>query len=228
MRSDAMIATLFSGGKDSMLAMHRMHAKGRMTELLITMVSDNDFSYMFHKPNIDFTSLQAEALGIRQLFATTKGEKERELDDLRRVFKENNVTELITGAVASVYQKERIEAICRDLSITLHSPIWHIDPMEELAELSSRYNVIVTQIAAEGMEKEFLGARINKAFIDKLLKIQQRYRINLLFEGGEAESFVLDAPLFKKSIGITKSRTEFEGSVGRFIIEDAILEDKMQ
>lgn len=223
-----MIATLFSGGKDSMLAMHRMHAKGRMTELLITMVSDNDFSYMFHKPNIDFTSLQAEALGIRQLFATTKGEKERELDDLRRVFKENNVTELITGAVASVYQKERIEAICRDLSITLHSPIWHIDPMEELAELSSRYNVIVTQIAAEGMEKEFLGARINKAFIDKLLKIQQRYRINLLFEGGEAESFVLDAPLFKKSIGITKSRTEFEGSVGRFIIEDAILEDKMQ
>ena len=54
-----MIATLFSGGKDSMLAMHRMHAKGRMTELLITMVSDNDFSYMFHKPNIDFTSLQA-------------------------------------------------------------------------------------------------------------------------------------------------------------------------
>jgi ABC transporter with metal-binding/Fe-S-binding domain ATP-binding protein len=223
-----MIATLFSGGKDSMLAMHRMHAKGRMTELLITMVSDNDFSYMFHKPNIDFTSLQAEALGIRQLFATTKGEKERELDDLRRVFKENNVTELITGAVASVYQKERIEAICRDLSITLHSPIWHIDPMEELAELSSRYNVIVTQIAAEGMEKEFLGARINKAFIDKLLKIQQRYRINLLFEGGEAESFVLDAPLFKKSIGITKRSTEFEGSVGRFIIEDAILEDKMQ
>ena len=132
---------------------------GKKTELLITMVSENDFSYMFHKPNIMHTRLQAESLGIRQVFAKTKGEKEEELADLEKVFKDNKVTELITGAVASSYQKERIEAICKRLGIVCHSPLWRIEPLEELNELSTLYDVIITQVAAEGFDESMLGAR---------------------------------------------------------------------
>jgi diphthamide synthase (EF-2-diphthine--ammonia ligase) len=57
--------------------------------------------------------------------------------------------------------------------------------------------------------------------IEKLKKINEKYRINMLFEGGEAESFVLDAPLFKKRIIVTKSHVTWSGSVGRFIIDEA-------
>jgi len=165
-----MIATLFSGGKDSTLALHRMAAKGKRAELLITMISENDFSYMFHKPNIMQTKLQAEALGIRQIFANTQGKKEEELEDLEDAFVENGVTELITGAVASTYQKDRIEAICKRLGIECHSPLWRIDPMEELAELSRDYNVIVTQVAAEGFDSSYLGQRIDAEMIEKLVR----------------------------------------------------------
>lgn len=221
-----MIACLFSGGKDSTLALHKAHNQGKEVELLITMVSENDFSYMFHKPNINLSSMQAEALGIRQVIYKTKGEKEKELDDIEKSLKENKVTELITGAVYSVYQKERIEKICDKLSINLISPIWHIDPIAELTELANDYNVIVTQIAAEGFDKSFLGARIDDKMIEKLKRIREKYRINMLFEGGEAESFVLDAPLFKKKIGIVKAHTAWEGSVGRYIIDDAALVSK--
>jgi len=93
--------------------------------------------------------------------------------------------------------------------------------MEELAELSSNYNVIVTQIAAEGFDSSFLGARVDEQLIKKLVKIRERYKINMLFEGGEAESFVLDAPLFKKRIEIQKSHVSWSGSVGRYIIDEA-------
>src|ERR1700733_9270657 len=117
MRDDSMLACLFSGGKDSTLAMHKMHEVGKDVELLITMVSENDFSYMFHKPNINLSSMQAEALQIKQVIYKTKGEKEKELDDIEKALKENEVTELVTGAVASVYQKDRIEKICKKLSI---------------------------------------------------------------------------------------------------------------
>jgi diphthine-ammonia ligase len=220
-----MRACLFSGGKDSTLAIHKVHSD-KPVELLITMVSDNDFSYMFHKPNIGFSSMQADALGIRQVIYKTKGEKEKELEDIESSLVENGVTELVTGAVASVYQKERIEKICEKLSIKAISPIWQIDPITELEELSKNYDVIITQVAAEGFDRSFLGARIDADLIKKLQKINERYRINMLFEGGEAESFVLDAPLFRKRIIITKSHVAWSGSVGRYIIDEAKLEWK--
>ncbi len=220
-----MRAALFSGGKDSTLAIHKVHAE-KPVELLITMVSDNDFSYMFHKPNIDYSKMQADALGIRQVIYKTKGEKEKELKDIEDSLVENKVTELVTGAVASTYQKERIEKICERLSIKPISPIWHIDPITELSELAKDYEVIVTQVAAEGFDRSFLGARIDSAMIEKLKRINEKYRINMLFEGGEAESFVLDAPLFKKRIIVTKSHVTWSGSVGRFIIDEAETEWK--
>lgn len=221
-----MLACLFSGGKDSTLALHRMHDNGKDVELLITMVSENEFSYMFHKPNINLSSMQAEALQIKQVIYNTKGEKERELDDIEKALIDNGITELVTGAVASTYQKSRIEKICEKLSIKAVSPIWHIDPIAELSELAEKYNVIVTQIAAEGFDKSFLGARIDRELITKLTKINERYRINMLFEGGEAESFVLDAPLFKKRINVEKSHLEWSGSMGRYVIDEAYLTDK--
>ncbi len=226
MPSDYLIACLFSGGKDSTLALHKMHEQGKKVELLLTMISENDFSYMFHKPNIALSSMQAEALQIKQVLYKTKGEKEKELEDIERSLIENKVTELVTGAVASVYQKERIEKICKKLSIEAISPIWKIDPIEELSELAENYNVIVTQIAAAGFDESFLGARLDNRMIEKLKKINEEYRINLLFEGGEAESFVLDAPLFKKRIEITKSHIERSGSVSRYVIDAAELKDK--
>ncbi len=221
-----MIACLFSGGKDSTLALHKIHEHGKRVELLITMVSENDFSYMFHKPNINLTSLQAEALQIKQVIYQTKGEKERELDDIEKALRENKVTELVTGAVASVYQKGRIEKICERLSITSISPIWHIEPMLELNELAKNYRVIITQVAAEGFDESFLGAKLDENLINRLSKINEKYKINMLFEGGEAESFVLDAPLFKKRIEITRSHATWSGSVGRYIIDEAHLVDK--
>ena len=56
-------ALLFSGGKDSTLALH-LAAQKEQVVCLITVASKNKESYMFHTPNIDVTALQAEALGL--------------------------------------------------------------------------------------------------------------------------------------------------------------------
>ncbi|HUC38742.1 MAG TPA: diphthine--ammonia ligase [Candidatus Acidoferrum sp.] len=221
-----MIAALYSGGKDSTLAIHKMAEKGKKTDLLISAVSENEFSYMFHRPNIKWTKLQAEAMGIRQVFFNTKGEKEKELVDIENALKENEVTELITGAVASRYQADRINEICKRLGITHHAPLWGTDPLSELNEISKTFNAIIVNVSAAGLDESFLGARINEQTIDKLVKVHNKYKINLSFEGGEAESFVLDAPLFKKSIKILKFHKTWSGSSGSYVIDDASLESK--
>jgi ABC transporter with metal-binding/Fe-S-binding domain ATP-binding protein len=223
---EEMRAALFSGGKDSTLAVHKMHERGMPVDLLISMVSENEFSYMFHRPNIRYTQMQAESMGIEHRYFNTKGEKEKELEDLESALKECGVTELVTGAIASRYQADRINSICGKLGILHHAPLWGIDPLEELKELSENFNVIVTQVAAEGFDDQILGHRLDEFMIDRLVALHNTHKTNLLFEGGEAESFVLDGPLFRKRVVIRKSHIEWKGSVGQLVMEEAELQEK--
>ncbi|MEM3841556.1 MAG: diphthine--ammonia ligase [Candidatus Micrarchaeaceae archaeon] len=221
-----MIACLYSGGKDSTLAMHIAAKEGMRAELLITLIPDNEYSYMFHRPNIEYTALQAEAMGLRHVFSRTSGEKEAELDDLEKALVSNNVGYLITGATSSEYQRSRIAAICKRNSIEMLSPLWGIDPRAELNELSENYNAIITRVAAEGFTKDMLGKRIDKDMVERLLKLNIKYGTNPLFEGGEAESFVLDAPMFKKRIAIEKAEIKWKNNSGDYLILAAHLESK--
>jgi diphthamide synthase (EF-2-diphthine--ammonia ligase) len=70
---------------------------------------------MFHHPAIEWTKLQAEAIGLPQILVKTRGVKEEELFDLKRAFKLANdsysIEAAYTGALASVYQKSRVERI---------------------------------------------------------------------------------------------------------------------
>jgi diphthine-ammonia ligase len=219
-------ACLYSGGKDSTLALHKVVEKGIKIDLLLTMIPENKESYMFHYPNLDFTKLQAESLGIMQVFFRTEGKKEDELKDLEEAFKDNDVKLLVTGATYSKYQADRIRKITDRLGIDNIAPLWHIDPLDELNELSEKFEAIITSVSAEGLDESFLGKKIGPTIIKKLVELNKKYNINMLFEGGEAESFVLDAPLFKKRIQIEKARTEWKGNRGTYIIEKAKLVNK--
>ena len=79
------IGVLYSGGKDSTLAL--INAK-EFHEIvcLITLVSENKESFMFHTPNIELTTLQAQAMGLPLVRVQTKGQKEEELDDLKKAY----------------------------------------------------------------------------------------------------------------------------------------------
>jgi diphthine-ammonia ligase len=219
-------ACLFSGGKDSMLALHKVIELGIKIDLLITMKSVNKESYMFHYPNVDFSKLQAEALSIKQVFGATEGEKEKELKDLEQIFIENNVKLLVTGATYSKYQADRINAIAKKLEIEHMAPLWHIEPLDELNELTEKYNVIMTSVSAEGLDTSLLGKRIDIEMVEKLIDANKQHGINLLFEGGEAETFVLDAPLFKKKIIIERAHIEKKGENGVYLIDKAALVPK--
>ena len=221
-------ACLYSGGKDSTMAIHKAEALGIKVGLLITTVSKNADSYMFHYPNVRYTELQAEAMGKEHVFFDTEGKKEEELEDLKEALSENDVDVLITGATYSRYQADRINRICTELGIEHLAPIWHIEPMEELKELSASYNAIITSVSAEGLETSLLGRRIDEEVINILKEANARYGINMLFEGGEAESFVLDAPLFSRSIEIKRARKEEDGMRGRYMIEEAALAEKKE
>ena len=59
-----------------------------------------------------------------------------------------------------------------------------------------------------------------------MIKIHEKYYVDIAFEGGEAETLAIDGPIFKKKIKILKDKKEWHHDSGVYIIEDAVLEEK--
>jgi asparagine synthase (glutamine-hydrolysing) len=166
---------------------------------------------MFHTPAISKVKKQAEAMGIPLIEVITKGEKEKELNDLKKALtiarKKYKIEGIVTGAVESVYQASRIQKICDTLDLEVFNPLWQKDQIELLNELiENKFEVILVAVAAEGFDTSWLGRKIDKKFVEDVKVLNKKYGINPAGEGGEYESFVLNCPLFKKRLKIVKSK----------------------
>jgi diphthine-ammonia ligase len=223
------LAILFSGGKDSIFAMHTMQKQNYPICCLLTMQSQNDASYMFHTPAIEMTTLASQSLQIPQIVQQTKGEKEHELDDLRTLIakgvEDYQIDGIVTGALYSVYQRERVEKIADELGLKVFSPLWHINQEKELrAILDAGFEVILTGVAAFGLDETWLNRKLTHADVDKLVLLEKKYKLNVAGEGGEFESLVVFGPGFNKRLKIIQSRIESDEGAHRLLIESAELE----
>jgi diphthine-ammonia ligase len=215
------LAALFSGAKDSTFAVYRAMQAGHIIETLVSIVSVNPESYMFHHPNVEWTGMQAGAMGIPIIKRKTAGEKERELGDLKAVLRElvSRIEGVVSGALASQYQKSRIDGICRELGLESLAPLWGAEPEEHWKEiLGSGFEVIMTAVACEGLGREWLGRRIDGGVLAKLKGLSKKHGFNLAGEGGEFETFVLDGPIFRKGLRILEADTEWDGDSGYYLI----------
>ena len=225
------VGVLFSGGKDSTYAAYLAEERGDELGCLITLSPARSDSYMFHYPNIRWTAMQAQAMRLPQVTLETQGVKEEELADLRNsieVAKRNySIQGVYTGALASVYQKSRVERICDELGVKAISPLWHIDQITHLTNIvAARFGVIMTGVAALGLDESWLGRALDKDAIRDLASLHERYGVNPGLEGGEGETFVLDCPLFDRRVEVVASKKHWKGDAGYLEILDARLVPK--
>ncbi|MBU4245484.1 MAG: diphthine--ammonia ligase, partial [Nanoarchaeota archaeon] len=157
------LAALISGGKDSIFAIYAMKQKGHEITYILTMMPARSDSYMFHHPNVHLTAMQADLMNIPQITGKTKGEKEKELKDLENLIAtvKGKVDGIVTGALYSNYQKERIDAIAKKLGLKSEAPLWNIDLVKywDLL-LENKFEVVITAVAAEGLDKSWLGRKL--------------------------------------------------------------------
>jgi ABC transporter with metal-binding/Fe-S-binding domain ATP-binding protein len=224
------LGVLFSGGKDSTLALHKAAEKEEVV-CLITLVSQNKESYMFHTPNIDITVLQAEAMGLPLIKKVTEGKPEEELKDLEEAIaqaaKGFKIEGVVSGAVESVYQSKRIQSICDRLNVLCFNPLWKKNQKALLEEIVAKgFKVIISGVFAYPLDESWLGKEIDKELIERLVLLGKEFGLSPAGEGGEIETTVLDAPLFKKKIEVLDYALEARGNSGVFIIKRARLAPK--
>jgi ABC transporter with metal-binding/Fe-S-binding domain ATP-binding protein len=222
---------LFSGGKDSALSMYKAINDGHEIVCLITIISKNPESYMYHFPNIGLARLQAEALELPMVERTTEGVKEEELNDLEHAISDAigkyKIDGVVSGAIYSNYQRRRIDNICEKLNIASLSPLWKLKPKKMLEEMvGSGFKLIMSAVAAGGLEPEWLGREIDAAAVTELSHLHKTCYVCTGGEGGEFETLVIDCPLFKKRLQILEAEPHWDGMAGWYEIKRAALVDK--
>ncbi|MFH1238342.1 MAG: diphthine--ammonia ligase [archaeon] len=198
------VAVLFSGGKDSCLALYKVRTEYDVGYLLNISPKNID-SFMFHKPYLNLLKIQASELGIELITKKSEGVEEKELKDLRNLIGEvkDKIEGIVVGGIASNYQGKRIRKVCDELGLEFIAPLWDYSPEKLWDELlENNFQIILTKISCEGLSRDWLGKIIDKNCFEELRNLSKKYKFRIDFEGGEAESAVLFMPGFNKKIEI--------------------------
>jgi ABC transporter with metal-binding/Fe-S-binding domain ATP-binding protein len=215
-------AVLFSGGKDSCLALHKAIKMGDDVRVLISVMPEIKDSLMFHTPDARLLEKQTEMLGLPLMTKKTKARSEdEELNDLIKIISDAKekykIKKLVIGGIASNYQGQRIKKICDKVGLEVSVPLWNYTAEKLWQELLGEgFKVVLIKISCEGLPKEFLGRVIDKKMLVELKKLSEKYKFRLDFEGGEAETAILFMPEFKNEIKIEFS-VESEGEYRHFL-----------
>ncbi|MCV0431336.1 diphthine--ammonia ligase [Nitrosopumilus sp.] len=223
------LASLFSGGKDSMYATYVAQNQGHEIKCLLSIFPKSDESHLLHHPNITWTKLQSQSMQIPQLTTVSNDDQtDNELSLLANLLQnaidEFHIEGLVHGGIKSNFQKEKFEKICSKLNLKVLAPLWDAEPVTYMNKLiDSKFDFIMTTVSSDGLDDSWLGKIISKSDVVMLKSLSEKFGFNLNFEGGEAETFVINCPLFSHSIKINQSQKNWDNYRGRFEIVDAEL-----
>ncbi len=223
------LGSLFSGGKDSTFAIYLAQKQGHEVTCLLSIFTKSEESHLLHYPNLQWTKLQSKSMNIPQLTIHSESDETNDelsaLEKLLQTAKDQfQIEGLVHGGIKSQFQKEKFESLCLKLNLVAITPLWNTEPEKYMNDLlDSNFLFIMTTVTCDGLDDAWLGKEIIKSDIDTLKNLSVKFGFNLNFEGGEAETFVVNCPLFSNSIKINKSKKIWDGYRGRFEIMDAEL-----
>ncbi len=204
--------------------MYLAEQMGQEVPCLVSDMPKGDDSWIFHVPNLKLIPLMAEAMGKMMVAAASDGTEEGDVAGLRRALEGLDVDGVVTGAVWSDYQWDRINMVCGDLGLKVLSPLWRKDQdlvMDEF--LASGIRAIIVGCYAEGLGEEWLGREIDAEAVAELKKIRGRTGISILGEGGEYESMTIDSPMHSLSLSVDLAEKDWSSKGGTLRVREASL-----
>ncbi|XP_033221259.1 diphthine--ammonia ligase isoform X2 [Belonocnema kinseyi] len=214
------VVALISGGKDSCFSMMQCVAAGHDIVALANLypVGEDELdSFMFQTVGHQGVQFISEAIGLpvyrEPTFGKSKMQEKNytptdddEVEDLYRLLKKvkdfQNIEAVLSGAISSDYQRIRVENVCSRLGLISLSYLWQRNQEDLYREmLECSVNAVIIKVAALGLESKHLGKSLFEMH-SHLIKMKEKYGLNVCGEGGEYETFTLDCPLFLKSIVI--------------------------
>ncbi|XP_043066077.1 uncharacterized protein [Drosophila bipectinata] len=220
------VVAMVSGGKDSCYNMMQCVAEGHEIVALANLhPKDRDEldSFMYQTVGHMGIEILANAMGLPLYRRETKGKSTQtgkqyvptdddEVEDLYSLLEtcknELQVEAVAVGAILSDYQRVRVENVCSRLSLISLAYLWRRDQTELLQEMiDCQVHAIIIKVAALGLVPDRHLGKSLREMQPHLLKMRDKYGLNVCGEGGEYETFTLDCPLFRQRIVVEDIQT---------------------
>lgn len=193
-------ALSYSGGKDSILALHRMIQKGNEPAALLTTFNKN--RSWFHGIPQNLLQRAADSLGIPLRLAVCEpgGEYNRMFEATLQELKQDGVTACVFGDIDLQAHRDWCEEHCRNVGIKAILPLWN-EQREALVHefLSAGYTTIVKNVRLRELDESFLGQVLTPALIRRI----KAAGADPCGENGEYHTFVVNGPLFHQPVAYT-------------------------
>lgn len=221
------LASLYSGGKDSTFSLYLMEQSGHDIPYLVNIVPEDAASWIFHTPNLSVVPLMAESMGKELVTAKSSGTEEGDMEGLRNALDGLDVEGVVSGAIWSDYQWDRMNIVCGDLGLKLMAPLWRKDQDMLMGQfIDSGIRSMIVGCYAEGLGEEWLGRIIDRQAVEELKAIRTRTGISIMGEGGEYESLTIDSPMHSRPLEIVSSEKDWSRQGGTMRVTSARLSER--
>jgi ABC transporter with metal-binding/Fe-S-binding domain ATP-binding protein len=204
------VSCLVSGGKDSIFALWCALHQYEVTSIINIQPKSSD-SQLYHAPNTKHVKLIAKMLNLPLIeVKSISYDLSEEIELLTKTIIKSKTEAIITGGLRSEFQRYSFNRAALKAKVHCFNPLWRLAPrilMDEL--LSNHFHIILVSVASMGLKKSLLGKKITSELLKEIQASDQVSDLVIAGEGGEYESFVLDAPFFPSRIQITESKVHW-------------------
>lgn len=216
------VAVMYSGGKDSSMALKYALDQGWEVKTLVSVKPKSTESFLYQYATVEWTKLSAEALEIPLIYVKSEkiGPKE-EADELESVFKNLDVDALVVGGVGlQETQIREWKRVAGNFGMDLIVPYQGLTSEKLFDEtINSGFEIMLTDVATDGLGPEWLGNKLNKETASEFKKLSKKFGFDILGEGGYYNTLVTNGPIFKKKIQVTDSKKIWDNKTSSGYLE---------
>ena len=215
------VAILYSGGKDSTLAIEYALNKGYNIKYLLSVKPTRTDCFLFHYATVEHTKELANILGLKHiLISCDLADPIKEAELVKNVvLKEEKIDALILGGIG--LQLTQIGSLQKALLpsgmevFAAHAGQDHDQIIKDMIDRG--YEIIITQIASDGL-KNWLGKSLNKENFNSFVRDSVKYGFHVGGEGGYYDSLVVDGPIFNQKLEILSSKKVMESDYNGYVL----------
>lgn len=191
-------ALMWSGGKDSALALDRARRMGLDVRCLISFYDSASGRVRFHATRVEMLESQAAAIGIPlRAIATSWPEMEAALRGELSSLRDEGFAGVVLGDIHLADVRAWYEERVTTAGLQHVEPIWGEPPTAVLDEfISSGGRAVITCVDLARLDESFLGRVIDETFAADIAATG----VDVCGENGEFHSFAFAGPVFKSPV----------------------------
>ena len=209
---------MWSGGKDSALALDRAGKEGLEVARLVSFYDSTTRRVRFHATRVEMLEAQAAAVGIGlRAIATTWAEMEANLRHELASLRDGGFTGVVFGDIhladVRAWYEDRVTAA----GLEHVEPIWGEPPELLLGEfVSSGGRAVITCVDLAKLDEPWLGRIIDERFASEIGSTGA----DPCGENGEYHSFAFAGPVFKKPLAWIAGERRLDSGFAQLDLKD--------